>query len=454
MWAMIAVLGFSPGCTVWQNARRTIIQEPIVYSAKHDRKRSIETYRAWADDAWREHYSLYPEICSNDDYALGFRDGFVDYVYAGGNGEPPPVPPRHFWNVENRNGEGHAAAAQWFAGYRHGAAVARNGGYRARATLNSSLRLGPHYQTDAFQYDAAPSPYARPQPSTMPAEAVPAPPAESLANPYREPSQREPNPDLGDETDQLPPALEPAPKSRAVPDDRLEDQGVGDQQGGDRDFDEPAYDATQPAGENDSPAIDVGPFPVVPEFDVPEPATNDTESDPFQGTSIRTQPSAPGPMPIVVNAPPRAAVHSGPVLSSPHAPSVAPRDAARPSDRAGSNRTSSTVSDSSRPTYSGRSVTRQRAYTRFPKAQGSELAYQSASATSPHGSAMLPTARHGTLLLPEVSDPQPRAYAAATGRNVDRSPPRRHTPAAPAPTSVADRPLQSSGSDLNWQFVR
>jgi len=106
-----------------------------------DRKRSIETYRWWADRAWREQCSSDPEGCESRAYVAGFKEGFVDYVYGGGSGEPPPVPPRPFWNVEERNPRGHSAATDWFAGYRHGAQVAREEGYRKRALVPSSLFL-------------------------------------------------------------------------------------------------------------------------------------------------------------------------------------------------------------------------------------------------------------------------------------------------------------------------
>jgi hypothetical protein len=73
------------------------------------------------------------------DYRSGFLDGFVDYTYAGGTGEPPPVPPRTFWNVQLRSLEGKARVNQWFAGYRHGARMAASGGYRALATIHTSF---------------------------------------------------------------------------------------------------------------------------------------------------------------------------------------------------------------------------------------------------------------------------------------------------------------------------
>jgi len=124
---------------VCRQTRRTMLDEPAQFSADKDRERTLATYRMWAESAWRRERGACSAFPASDEYSLGFRDGFVDYVYAGGNGEPPPVPPRKFWNVAWRTASGQAAAADWFAGYRHGAGVARDGGFRKQAVVLSSL---------------------------------------------------------------------------------------------------------------------------------------------------------------------------------------------------------------------------------------------------------------------------------------------------------------------------
>jgi hypothetical protein len=139
------------GCSVWQQARRTLISEPAAFSWKWDRSRSLKAYRRWADEAWMAERGGCPDVAGDADYALGFRDGFVDYIYAGGDGEPPPVPPRQYWNVALRGPDGKAAASQWFAGYRHGANVARSSGYRENGVVASSYAWG-----GAVAWDQAP----------------------------------------------------------------------------------------------------------------------------------------------------------------------------------------------------------------------------------------------------------------------------------------------------------
>jgi hypothetical protein len=185
------LLAASSGCSVWRQARRTLITEPLEYSSKLDRGRSLKAYRLWADAAWAEQCAADGELAEDADYALGFRDGFVDYVWAGGDGEPPALPPRKYWNTAWRNPPGNAAAAQWFAGYRYGADVARSGGYRERGIVPSSFRwLG-----DAEASFAAPSTAAAQEEEVAaPGEAVapddaPTTPAEQGALPSPPPEE-------------------------------------------------------------------------------------------------------------------------------------------------------------------------------------------------------------------------------------------------------------------------
>jgi hypothetical protein len=137
--ALVAWCMSTMGCTICQLARRTIWQEPAAYSWKHDRRRSSETYLQWANAELAEQASRCPDLFGDPDYVMGFRDGFIDFVWAGGTGEPPPVPPRQFWNVMLRSPDGKVRAELWFDGYRHGSAVARDGGYRDLGRVHSSL---------------------------------------------------------------------------------------------------------------------------------------------------------------------------------------------------------------------------------------------------------------------------------------------------------------------------
>jgi hypothetical protein len=116
-----------------------MVCEPSKYCFKIDKVRSLSVYHRWAAEEWERAVQSSPDITNSPSYHAGFVDGFVDYVYRGGTGEPPPIPPREFWNVEGRSPEGKAMANDWFAGFRHGARMGSEGGYRVLTTLHTSF---------------------------------------------------------------------------------------------------------------------------------------------------------------------------------------------------------------------------------------------------------------------------------------------------------------------------
>lgn len=75
--------------------------------------------------------------CSSADFADGFKDGYIDFLKYGGNGKAPYVPPRKYWHSRFRTPEGYLAASDWFAGFSHGSATARESNGRRWNVLPS-----------------------------------------------------------------------------------------------------------------------------------------------------------------------------------------------------------------------------------------------------------------------------------------------------------------------------
>jgi hypothetical protein len=98
----------------------------------------------WAEAAW-------DQVCQgnrsqqpySDDYACGFKYGFADYLYQGGTGEPPLLAPGRYRSLRYQTAAGYLAVQDWFAGYRHGAATARQSGLRSWVTGPTSLLPAP-----------------------------------------------------------------------------------------------------------------------------------------------------------------------------------------------------------------------------------------------------------------------------------------------------------------------
>jgi hypothetical protein len=127
------------------NTARTLICEPVEYprrlEACVDEKRQAEL----ADAAWAAFQGAHPDAQYSCDYGQGFKDGFADYLFAGGTGNPPPLPPRWYWRAENKTPAGRLGEQDWFQGFRFGASAARHSGYREIETVGTwtALRRAP-----------------------------------------------------------------------------------------------------------------------------------------------------------------------------------------------------------------------------------------------------------------------------------------------------------------------
>jgi hypothetical protein len=142
----LGILGpcfISLGCYPVALATRTCVIEPIQYCKTADDIQERRRDYAFAEETWQMFAQAHPDHPASLDYESGFKDGFADYLYAGGTGEPPPVPPRQYWRVTYETPQGHQAIQDWFDGFRHGATVARDSGYREGVTIPSSL-LSPN----------------------------------------------------------------------------------------------------------------------------------------------------------------------------------------------------------------------------------------------------------------------------------------------------------------------
>lgn len=141
------IIGFCTvlmGCSLVENGYRTLFCEPWEFCGDANEHHAHARHLRMACDAWRDVQQCNEGQPFSRDYAIGFKDGYTDYLDAGGNGEPPPLPPRTYWTEHYETPEGHQAIQDWFAGFRHGAAVARQSGCRHFATVPSSVPGCPY----------------------------------------------------------------------------------------------------------------------------------------------------------------------------------------------------------------------------------------------------------------------------------------------------------------------
>src|SRR5207253_2095221 len=101
--------------------------------------REARRNRQWAQAAWQKAWVTLPPGQRSEDYAHGFKDGYAEYLFRGGDGEPPLIAPARYRHLRFQNQQGYHAIEDWFAGYRHGAGLARDTGARRWITGPSAL---------------------------------------------------------------------------------------------------------------------------------------------------------------------------------------------------------------------------------------------------------------------------------------------------------------------------
>jgi hypothetical protein len=162
---------WSAGCTLLETATHVMVYRTTeAIEEYHERKRNA----AWAERAWAELCQQTPQLVSAD-YAAGFKEGFAEYLYRGGLGEPPPLPPEHYRKLRYQTPEGFRAIVAWCAGYRHGASHARGGGYRRFVTGPASTSghlesVGPdlgYPEAPPVIQPVQPSPHELPPPNVL-----------------------------------------------------------------------------------------------------------------------------------------------------------------------------------------------------------------------------------------------------------------------------------------------
>jgi len=120
-----------PGCHLYHNAARVLINEPIQYL---DERRLEKQIRKDARHAWAEVCRQYPSRTFTDDFVEGFCDGYTDYLDNGGTGQVPAVPPFRYRREKFLNPEGHERIKQYFLGFKYGMDVAIDTGCRTFMT--------------------------------------------------------------------------------------------------------------------------------------------------------------------------------------------------------------------------------------------------------------------------------------------------------------------------------
>jgi hypothetical protein len=132
------------GCSLIENGTRNLVVDVVHYPQHLSEWSACHRNDKLADAAWNYIRQINPECEESIHYARGFKQGFADYLKAGGTGAPPPIPPRQYWNTCYQTPRGHQAVEEWYGGFRHGSAMAQDSGFRQWITVPSSLAQPPN----------------------------------------------------------------------------------------------------------------------------------------------------------------------------------------------------------------------------------------------------------------------------------------------------------------------
>ena len=139
--ALLGLCVLCQGCGPLADTAHTMLLEPVEYPRRLEACVDCKRAEKLAAAAWAEYLAAEAEAHSDVqytcDFGQGFKDGYADYLFAGGTGNPPPLPPRWYWRAENKTPAGRLGEQDWFRGFRTGAALAKLSGYREIETVGS-----------------------------------------------------------------------------------------------------------------------------------------------------------------------------------------------------------------------------------------------------------------------------------------------------------------------------
>jgi len=168
-WNVLLLMGIlwasGSGCgTFYADAARNLIEAPIRACDDMHLKKSC---RQLARSAWEQYGCAHAPEGSSEHFAAGWMAGFADYLYLGGPGLPPAVPPFPYQLRRYETPEGHIAIEQWYAGFAQGSEAARASGLRESIVI--PLAQPPINAVGRRSGASAPSGPAQPEaPSELP----------------------------------------------------------------------------------------------------------------------------------------------------------------------------------------------------------------------------------------------------------------------------------------------
>ena len=147
---VFAAVGFAAsGCSAFRGVSEYVQYNDDTNDCVSGFRNGIRSHLAWS--ARVHEFSDQPHFLT---IGAGFRAGYKN-VASGGNGCPPPVPPRKYWSWKYQTEKGQAKVSAWYAGFPYGAMVAEQKGVDDFRDIQVSYPIKTQYSPE-FRAGGAP----------------------------------------------------------------------------------------------------------------------------------------------------------------------------------------------------------------------------------------------------------------------------------------------------------
>jgi hypothetical protein len=136
--ALLALCAVAQGCNSFKEVTHFITGDPITAPPARTEVRATWLSDDQAKTAWVRFAGEFPDCQDSEDFAKGFKTGFMDHL-RGQVGNETALAAQRVRGVTDQ-AQAQQAAEEWARGYRHGSTVAREGGYRDGAAVSTTAK--------------------------------------------------------------------------------------------------------------------------------------------------------------------------------------------------------------------------------------------------------------------------------------------------------------------------
>ena len=147
--ALLLVISIA-GCHVYNQEYRTLLNETSKFSSRLDHKKTLKSNQISARDAFIDIMAVSSRSTISIDFEDGFIEGYADYMTYGGDGLPPIIPNRKYWNSNYRNLYGNQAINDWQNGFSSGANAAKASSIREFQTIPLSYSEESAFSNESY----------------------------------------------------------------------------------------------------------------------------------------------------------------------------------------------------------------------------------------------------------------------------------------------------------------